>query len=228
MFTPCLEDPTYDNCLRMLDFLFDLYHWDIEESGGRNPLFPKKNKNFIRHYASLMADWMNSKSINEILNQTLFNYRGKEIMVGYLPNGQVEMARFNPNNKHHINIVINKTISEIDTVIRFTLKNYFENYYAILEAREGKRNCGQDWALYMEHGTTKKELIEIQKLGVPRHLSKLFYDDFNEFFVYSGDGELVSLKTTPIYEKLCLGRKPEYKELLESLIDNYILDNKYL
>lgn len=80
----------------------------------------------------------------------------------------------------------------------------------------------------MEHGTTKKELIEIQKLGVPRHLSKLFYDDFNEFFVYSGDGELVSLKTTPIYEKLCLGRKPEYKELLESLIDNYILDNKYL
>jgi hypothetical protein len=228
MFTPCLEEPTYDNCLNMLAILFDLYHWDIEESGGRNPLFPKKNKNFIRHYASLMADWMNSKSINEILNQTLFNYRGKEIMVGYLPNGQVEMARFNPNNKHHINIVINKTISEIDTVIRFTLKNYFENYYAILEAREGKRNCGQDWALYMEHGTTKKELIEIQKLGVPRHLSKLFYDDFNEFFVYSGDGELVSLKTTPIYEKLCLGRKPEYKELLESLIDNYILDNKYL
>jgi hypothetical protein len=78
MFTPCLEEPTYDNCLNMLAILFDLYHWDIEESGGRNPLFPKKNKNFIRHYASLMADLMNSKSINEILNQTLFNYRGKK------------------------------------------------------------------------------------------------------------------------------------------------------
>ena len=228
MFTPILEEPTYDNCLKMLAVLFDLYHWSVEESGGRNPLFPKGNKNFIRHYASLMTDWMNSKSINEILNQTLFNYRGKDIMVGYLPNGQIEMARFNPNNKHHINVVINRTISEIDTVIRFTLKNYFENYYAILEAREGKRNCGQDWALYMEHGTTKKELIEIQKLGVPRHLSKLFYDDFSEFFVYSNDGELVSLKTKPIYEKLCSGRKAEYKELLESLIDNYILDNKYL
>ena len=80
----------------------------------------------------------------------------------------------------------------------------------------------------MEHGTTKKELIEIQKLGVPRHLSKLFYDDFKEFFVYSRDGELVSLKTIPIYEKLCSNQKSEYKELLEALIDNYILDNKYL
>ena len=138
------------------------------------------------------------------------------------------MVRFNPSNKRHINIVINKTISEIDSIIRFALKNYFENYYAILEYRDGKEHCGQDWALYMEHGTTKKELIEIQKLGVPRHLSKLFYDDFKGFITYNDDGELVSIKTTAICEKLNSTSKPEYAELKEALIENYIIDNKSL
>lgn len=228
MLTPPLEDPTYDNCLKMLDILFQLYHWDLEESGGRSPLFPRGNKNFIRHYASLMTDWMNSKSINEIINQTLYNYRGKDIAVGYLPTGQMDMVKFNPSNKRHINIVINKTISEIDSIIRFALKNYFENYYTILEYRDGKESCGQDWALYMEHGTTKKELIEIQKLGVPRHLSKLFYDDFKGFITYNDDGDLISIQTIPICEKLNSASKSEYAELKEALMENYIIDNKSL
>lgn len=228
LFTPLLEDPTYDNCLRMLNCLYDLYHWGIEESSGRNPLLPKGNKNLLRHYASLMTDWMNSKSINEIIKQTLFNYRGKNVNIGYLPTGQMNYVPFDPNNKVHINIIINKTISEIDTVIRYTLKNYFENYYCILEAHLGKNACGQDWALYMEHGTTKKELIEIQKLGVPRHLSKLFLDDFGEFCIYNSNGELISLKLQQIYEKLTGEEKTEYKELTDALIDNYILNNKYL
>lgn len=226
--TPFLDDPTYDNCLSMLDCLYGLYHWDIEESGGRNPLFPKGNKEFLKHYASLMSDWMNSKSLNEIIRQTLYNYRGKEIKIGYYPNGRVNIVPFDHKNKLHINILINKTISEIDTAIRFTLKNYFENYYCILEAHFGKNACGQDWALYMEHGTTKKELIEIQKLGVPRHLSKLFYEDFGKFITFNENRELISLKKSQIYEKLTSSKKPEYKELMDSLIDNYILNNKHL
>ena len=135
---------------------------------------------------------------------------------------------FNSTNKRHINIVINRTISEIDTIIRFSLKNYFENYRAILESRDGKEHCGLDWALFMEHGTTKKELIEIQKLGVPRHLSKLFHDDFRDFIKYNDDGEIVALDIAKIQEKLASFSKAEYRELKEVLEDNYILDNKYL
>lgn len=228
MFTPSLEEPTYDNCVKMLGILYDLYHWDVEESGGRNPLFPKANRNYIRHYASLMTDWMNSKSINEIINKSLYSAKGELIHVGYLSTGEMNMEIFNSTNKRHINIVINRTISEIDTIIRFSLKNYFENYRAILESRDGKENCGLDWALFMEHGTTKKELIEIQKLGVPRHLSKLFHDDFRDFIKYNNDGEIVALDIAKIQEKLASSSKAEYKELKEVLEDNYILDNKYL
>ncbi len=225
MFTPMLDEPTYENCLTMLNRLYDLYNWKNEESGGRNPLLPNGNQNILKHFASLMTDWMNSKSINEIISQTLFNYRGKTISDGY-SNGKMNIVPFNPNNKAHINIIINKTISEIDTVIRYSLKNYFENYYCILEARDGNGGGGQDWALYMEHGTTKKALIEIQKLGIPRHLSKLFLDDFKKDCIYDSEGVLVSLKIDQIREKLDSEKKPEYEELKEVLIDNYILNNE--
>lgn len=223
MYTPQLLEPTYENCLNMLSHLWKLYGWEKEESKGKKPLFPKGNKNFIKHYASLMSDWMNSKSINEIIKKTIFTSRGKTIIDGYLSSGQMNIVKFDPNNQRHINIIINNTISEIDKVIRFDLKNYFENYYCILEKRDGKGGGGEDWALFMEHGTLRKELIEIQKIGVPRHLSKLFYDDFHEYFIYNEDQELIEMKRQQIHEKLKKGKKEEYKELLEVLIDNYVL-----
>jgi len=133
------------------------------------------------------------------------------------------MGEFVYSNPRHINIVINRTINEIDKVIRYDLKNYFENYFCILEKRDGKGGGGEDWALFMEHGTSRKELIEIQKIGVPRHLSKLFYDDFHEYFIYNDDQELIEMKRQQIHEKLMKGKKEEYKELLEVLIDNYVL-----
>lgn len=223
MYTPQLLEPTYENCLEMLSHLFELYEWRNEESKGRNPLFPYGNKDFIKHYASLMTDWMNSKSMNEIINQTLYNTRGKKIPDGYLHSGKMNMVEFVYSNPRHINIVINRTINEIDKVIRYDLKNYFENYFCILEKRDGKGGGGEDWALFMEHGTSRKELIEIQKIGVPRHLSKLFYDDFHEYFIYNDDQELIEMKRQQIHEKLMKGKKEEYKELLEVLIDNYVL-----
>ena len=223
--TPSLDEPTYDNCLAMLELFYDLYHWDIEESGGKNPMLPRGDRRFLRHYASLMKDWMNSKSINEIIAQTLYNYKGRTVDFGYLPDGSRNIELFRSNNTAHINYVINKTISEIDSIIRFTLKNYFENYYCIIKTRDGIGSCGNDWALYLEHGTSKKELIEIQKIGVPRHLSKLFYDDFGDFCVFDDDRDLVSISQNRIYEKLKEGEKTEYSELVEALEDNYILGN---
>ena len=71
--------------------------------------------------------------------------------------------------------------------------------------------------------TLRKELIEIQKIGVPRHFSKLFYDDFHEYFIYNDDQELIEMKRQRINEKLKKGKKEEYKELLKVLIDNYVL-----
>ena len=189
-------------------------------------MLPRGDRSFLKHYASLMKDWMNSKSINEIIAQTLYNYKGRTVDLGYLPNGSRNIVLFNPKNTAHINFVINKTISEIDSIIRFTLKNYFENYYCIIKTRDGIDSCGNDWALFLEHGTSKKELIEIQKIGIPRHLSKLFFDDFREFCVFDENNDLVSISQNRINEKLQKREKPEYSELIEALEDNFILGNQ--
>lgn len=77
------------------------------------------------------------------------------------------------------------------------------------------------------HGTwdNKKKLIEIQKLGVPRHLSKVFLDSFGKYCKFNINRDLVALDTDAIAEILKSKQKPEYSEIEIALKDNYILGN---
>lgn len=219
-----MDIPTYDNCLALLECLCDVYHWETEEAGGRHPLLPHGNHNCLRHYASLMSDWMNSKSINEIIAANIRRHKGKRIPNGYTSNNTRNYEMFNPGSKVHLNIIINETISDIDTFIRFSLKTYFENYYCILERRFGKENAGRNWAIYMEHGTCKKSLIEIQKLGIPRHLSNVLLSDFKECCKFDSLGELVELDIPAILQKIFKQDHEKYAELEQSMVDNYLVD----
>lgn len=221
-----LGDPNYENCLEALKWFYKIYHWDIEESGGRNPLVSSRDKSVLKHYASLMTDWMNSKSINEIVAKNIHNHIGRTIKLGY-ENNSVNIAFFDINNKEHLNVVINKTISEIDTIVRFTLKTYFENYYSILENKFGKSNTSQNWSLYMEHGTKNIRLIEIQSLGIPRHLSKYFETNYLDFLTFNDQDELVSIDFDGIREKVKSidknAKSAECVELIEVLENNNLL-----
>ncbi len=220
LLTPPLESPTFENCLKLLNLLYDIYHWDIEESKGNHPMLPKGNKKTLVHYANLLSDWMNGNSLNEIIRKAIYRKRGKRLSVGYSEGGIKELIPFDDTNPVHINIIINDTIREIDSVIRFTLKNYFENYYCIIKSRSEVDICSQDWSLYIEHGTTRLELIEIQKLGIPRHLSKLFYDDFGKYCRFDLSSELIDVDIESIKNDLRIGSKSEYQELLEILAEN--------
>ena len=219
-----MDIPTYDSCLALLECLCDVYHWETEESGGRHPMLSNGNRNCLRHYASLMSDWMNSKSINEIIAANIRSHKGKRIPNGYTSNNKRNYEMFNPGSKVHLNIIINETISDIDTFIRFSLKTYFENYYCILERRFGKENAGRNWAVYMEHGTCKKSLIEIQKLGIPRHLSNVLLSDFKECCKFDSSGELIELNIPGILQKIQKHDHEKYAELEQSMVDNYLVD----
>lgn len=220
---PIMGEPTYDACLSMLEFLCDLYHWDIEESRGKNPFLPHGNKNILRHYAGLMEKWMSSTPINEIISKSLYNMKGKKVNMGYSHDGKMILEQFNEHRKDHINVVINDVISQIETCIRFTLKNYFENYYCLLESKLGKHNCGENWSLYLEHGTRNTKLIEVQKIGIPRHLSKIFLDDFGDLCVFNKDCELISLNMPILKKRLESNKSQNYQEIKEILLDNCIL-----
>src|SRR5699024_12715539 len=53
--------------------------------------------------------------------------------------------------------ILNNLISDIETVLRFKIKNYFLNYYLIVSEKIGKEKAGENWAEYLEYGTMRSE-----------------------------------------------------------------------
>ena len=63
--------------------------------------------------------------------------------VGY-KNGKLSYEVFD-NSRHHINVLIGNIIDEIESVLRFLLEKYFNNYYAMLVKILGEENAGVNW-----------------------------------------------------------------------------------
>ncbi|MDB2089208.1 DEAD/DEAH box helicase [Clostridium paraputrificum] len=171
------KEVTFDNCYKLLCILYSKYNWSKEESGGKNPL--AKEISQMKYFAMLMYYWMNSKPLNLIILKAIRYYKIKG-SIWY----QGEMIQFNDKDKMHINIVINNLISDIENLLRFKIKNYVHNYYLLIEDRYGKEVAGENWADYLEYGTTDSAIIELQNIGIPRHLALLIRDKYKECIIY--------------------------------------------
>ena len=159
----------YEIILEKLELLSDYYKWGVEESGGHKPMFPKKNSDILKYYAILMYYWISSKPLKMIITQSI-NYRKKKGKI--FEEDTRNLVDFIPENPKHINIVVNEVIFNIENILRFKLKIYFDNYYNILVERLGEENAGVNWADYLEYGTSDAKIIELQNIGIPRHLSQ--------------------------------------------------------
>lgn len=193
------EEITTRTCEEVLEKMYDYYNWGEEESKGRNPMVKQRTR--LQYFAVLMYSWMKSTPLNMMIINIINYYKRK---------GEIwdknEIIPFEPNNRKHINLIINNLISDIDNFLRFRIKNYFINYYLIVLEKFGKGIAGKNWAEYVEYGTTDDIIIELQNIGIPRHLSLLIKKDYSDFLSFE-DGVLVDIN-------------------IEALIDN-IDDNKY-
>lgn len=193
------EEITTRTCEEVLEKMYDYYNWGEEESKGRNPMVKQRTR--LQYFAVLMYSWMKSIPLNMMIINIINYYKRK---------GEIwdknEIIPFEPNNRNHINLIINNLISDIDNFLRFRIKNYFINYYLIVSEKFGKEIAGKNWAEYVEYGTTDDIIIELQNIGIPRHLSLLIKKDYSDFLSFE-DGVLVDIN-------------------IEALIDN-IDDNKY-
>lgn len=171
----------YDTILNVMEKLYKLYHWDIEESGGHNPMI-KKGQGSLKYYSMLMREWIDSSPLNKIIRTTInhFEKRG-EI---WLHNHTSEL--FVRSNPFHINIIINNLMGDIDNVLRYKLEKYFNNYYLLMQEKYGKDDAGANWAEYLEYGTTDFKIIELQNIGFSRHLSKYILDKHAEHLNFDG------------------------------------------
>lgn len=202
------EEITTQTCREVLEKMYDYYNWGEEESKGRNPMVKQRTR--IQYFAILMYSWMKSTPLNMMIINIINYYKKK---------GEIwdknETIPFDSNNRDQINLIINNLISDIDNVLRFKIKNYFLNYYLIVSEKIGKENSGPNWAEYVEYGTTDSVIIELQNIGIPRHLSVMIKDDYAEFLTFE-DGVLVDINAEALIGNIdCDRYQDEFEELKE-------------
>lgn len=202
------EEITTQTCREVLEKMYDYYNWGEEESKGRNPMVKQRTR--LQYFAILMYSWMKSTPLNMMIINIINYYKKK---------GEIwdknETIPFDSNNRDQINLIINNLISDIDNVLRFKIKNYFLNYYLIVSEKIGKENSGPNWAEYVEYGTTDSVIIELQNIGIPRHLSVMIKDDYAEFLTFE-DGVLVDINAEALIGNIdCDRYQDEFEELKE-------------
>lgn len=200
------SDISYDSTLNSLEVLYDFYSWDIEEADGRKAMC--KSREVLKYYAVLMSSWMSSKPLSWIISSSIDYYKQK----GEIWNVD-HLVPFEASNKYHINLIINEVISDIDNILKFKLKNYYGNYYDLLSYKLGEDRAGKNWAEYLEYGTTDQRIIELQNIGIPRHLASYLLDNFQQFFEFYEDA-LIKIDKHLLLDNMDQN-SVEFKELLE-------------
>lgn len=84
-----------------------------------------------------------------------------------------------------------------------------------MASKNGNEIAGADWSEYLEYGTTDQVIIDLQNVGLPRHLALLIKDNYMEYLVYDGS-ELVDIKFQELMQKIdTVKYHSEYMELLD-------------
>ncbi|MBN8047278.1 DEAD/DEAH box helicase [Paraclostridium bifermentans] len=174
------NEVNYNNCLKILQKMHDLYKWDIKEKNL------KKEKS-MRYYAWIMTKWINDTPLSQIIlksiqynhenNRNLW-YRGENLGV------------FDINNKDHVNMVINTIIDDIEKVLKYDLEKYFNHYYMLIASKFGDDKVGLNWASYLEFGTRNNKNIILQNIGFSRYTSNILLTRYRKYLKFDLDGAL--------------------------------------
>lgn len=219
---PIMSTPSYDNCLEILELFYDKYNWKEEESHGRYPLINNKKDPtaVLKHYAYLMYEWMKGTTTNLLIKNQIKYYTDHHSKIEITYN---KYETFDQTNKKHINKLINNTMEEIDNILRFKIKNYCENYVNILKEKD--IDNVENRATYLEHGCKEQKYIEIQKLGIPRHLVDDFYKRARRYLIFDDNDNLIEVNFVKIKAKLEESNSETDRELLDVLNDYNLLIN---
>lgn len=206
---------SYQECLALLNNLYDVYSWGIEESGGRSPMV--RNRAVLGYYAVLMSSWINSQPLNVIIKKTInyFDENRKEISLN-----NRDVVIFEKNNRSHINFVVNNVTSDIENILRFKIKIYVKNYIDLLNVRFQNKNEVIDipnWDNYLEYGTTDLLIIELQNLGFQRHIASFLKKKYLEYFLIE-NGMIIGFLEEELRGQLQNSKYvQEYEEISETL-----------
>lgn len=206
---------TYEDCLKVLNILYEQYNWVNTESSGRNPMIRKKSQ--LKYYATLMDSWINSRPLKVIIQKTIdfyYNNGNERDMYIRQEDGRIKPIKFDKQNETLINKLINNVVGDLENILRFKIKNYVSNYQALLKNKNDSNSEISDWASYIEYGTTDTNTIEIQNLGFPRNLAIFLRDNYADAFIRNEEGIIQNVNEDYLLENVDKNKfKFEYEEL---------------
>lgn len=212
------EEVNFDTCRNLLYTIYNLYNLKDEEKLWNNSLFPKtrNHDDLIKYYATIMNDWINSASLNKIINKSiLFHEKNWYLFINH------NKESFDKNNRNHINEIINSVINDIDNKLKYTLWKYFNNYYFILKERYWEENAWKNWKDFLEYWTTDNRIIELQILWLERHLAIHLIENKLKYLLFNESWKLVKFDIEEIkntFDKDSF----EYEEFIK-FYDSFIL-----
>lgn len=195
------DSPDYTSIRQALGLLYEVYNWKNEEQGKKQILKnakPEKHTNILNYYANLIANWMGSKPLKYLISKSIDYQHGKEF---YDENSQY-LGAFNKYDQSHVNIEINKLLSDIENLLRFRFVKYFNNYFLLTKHLLGEENAGANWADFLEYGSTKREIIELQNTGLPRHIATYIFEKHNNQITFDGNGNLIEVRSEELIGNL--------------------------
>ncbi|WP_434334521.1 DEAD/DEAH box helicase [Mycoplasma capricolum subsp. capricolum] len=167
-------EPNFENCKKVLDLMYYEYKWNE---------INLKNKNSLVYFATIMNKWINSTSLNEIINSTLSYYENNDKEIFSNSYNKKKRKPFDKNDKQDINNVITNLMDTIEIILKFHIKKYISNYQELIKYKNNQDDLENDWAKFIEYGTKDKEIINLQDLGLTRELSHFILKNYRECLI---------------------------------------------
>ena len=209
---PSMEGNSFnhDELVYFLNKLCRIFKWDIYERKTLGHI-SSKDGTFanLRYYATVLSRWMEGKGLRTIIDAAIEHKQttpGSTVMVHGVP-VPYEDTQF------HKNVVIADTLAIIDSIILFSIANYFLRFSTEYKLQHGVEEFDNDWYEYVEYGSTNKLTILLQRNGFSRETS--------EYIKIHKRNYVVDTPTGPKLRKSLLQCPTQYvKEEVENIILN--------
>lgn len=159
----------YEDLVAFLGVLRRIFKWDIYERKTLGHI-SSKDGTFanLRYYATVLSRWMEGKGLRTIIDAAIEHKQctpGSTVLVHGVP------VTYD-DSQFHKNVVIADTLAIIDSVILFSIANYFLRFSTEYKLQHGIDEFDNDWYEYVEYGSTNKLTILLQRNGFSRETSE--------------------------------------------------------
>ncbi len=137
-----------------------------------NDFFMNGNDQSYKYYAPLTFNWINDKSLNELIRFKLFNLQKRTSPTPEMINNEIE-----------------KLFDDLNSMIRFEYQKYLKCYIDVLlhfyeKSGYDTKNICENLPMFIEFGSFKKNVLILQSVGLSRSsaisINSLIPTDFSD------------------------------------------------